>query len=269
VLIPDSPHVDAPGWHGLRRIHARSGDAAIGLLIDDLDPHRMRSVALAPRLTEAETKHWQVMLRGAWEILLKNHAAVAAETAAAIRVLVPLRGLEHGMRSATSRETFGSVGISAPTEPLAMAISLAHEVQHAKLSALQDIVQLTVADGRRRYYAPWREDPRPVSGLLQGAYAYLGIARFWRRQRQTEDGRESLRAHAEYARWRSAVLSVIIDLLHSGQLTETGQEFVATMMGVARGWQDDAVPAEASELARLAAVQHAERWRIRYGRPPS
>lgn len=46
------------------------------------------------------------------------------------------------------------------------------------------MVTLTVPDDGQRFYAPWRDDARPVSGLLQGAYAYLGLSRFWR-QRQS------------------------------------------------------------------------------------
>ena len=37
-----------------------------------------------------------------------------------------------------------------------------------------------------RVYAPWRPEPRPVVGLLQGVYAHLGIARFWGAQWHVE-----------------------------------------------------------------------------------
>src|SRR5581483_603165 len=60
------------------------------------------------------------------------------------------------------------------------AVTLAHELQHLKLGALLDIVTLALPDDGRRYYAPWRDDPRPLGGLLQGAYAYFGVSGFWR-----------------------------------------------------------------------------------------
>jgi hypothetical protein len=41
-------------------------------------------------------------------------------------------------------------------------------------------------DDGHRYYVPWRDDPRPISGLLQGAYAYLGVTGFWRTRRQPD-----------------------------------------------------------------------------------
>jgi len=39
---------------------------------------------------------------------------------------------------------------------------MVHEFQHSKL------------------WAPWRTDPRPLGGLLQGVYAFLGVADTWR-----------------------------------------------------------------------------------------
>lgn len=61
---------------------------------------------------------------------------------------------------------------------------MAHELQQLKRSALLDVAALTEPDDRR-CYAPWRDDPRPVSGLLQGAYAFLGVSSFRRTRRRT------------------------------------------------------------------------------------
>ena len=66
-----------------------------------------------------------------------------------------------------------------------MAETLVHEFQHVKLCGLLDMVPLA-ASGAEKVYAPWRQDPRPAGGLLQGIYAHLGIVRFWQSQRQAE-----------------------------------------------------------------------------------
>ena len=90
--------------------------------------------------------------------------------------------------------------MSEPPDPETCACTLTHELQHVKLCAVLDIVRLTVPDdGRRRYYAPWRDDPRPVAGLLQGAYALVGVTEFWRRRRQLAAGAAQLRADGEFA----------------------------------------------------------------------
>ena len=68
-----------------------------------------------------------------------------------------------------------------------------------------DMVPL-VESGGEKVYAPWRQDPRPASGLLQGVYAHLGIVRFWQAQRHAEtDPDDILRAQVHFARWRPTI----------------------------------------------------------------
>ena len=47
-------------------------------------------------------------------------------------------------------------------------------------------------------YAPWRDDPRPLGGLTQGAYAFFGIAAFWRSHRTKLSGSMAQLAMFEY-----------------------------------------------------------------------
>jgi uncharacterized protein len=264
VPIPEDPHLDAPGWRGLRCLAAQSGGKTIRLLIDDLDPFRMPAPSLGTRITAHEAEIWQLNLQQAWELLVMHHHVTADEILASVKVLTPLKAPSHGQVSATSRETFGCVGLSCPADPLTLAVTLAHEVQHAKLSALFDVVKLTRPDDGMLYYAPWRDDPRPASALLQGAYAYLGVADFWRRQRHAEVGSEGVRAHAEFARWRSAVSAAAETLLASGGLTSRGETFVAGMAAAVREWRDETVPEEAMALARRDARLHVERWHLQH-----
>ena len=65
------------------------------------------------------------------------------------------------------------------------------------------------------------------SGLLQGAYAYLGVSGFWRRHRHVTPEEYQLRAHAEFVRCRAAAALVTATLAATGQLTEDGASFVA------------------------------------------
>lgn len=266
VDIPSDPRRDAPGWQGLRRV--RAGNLDIG--IDDLDPFRMPAVpGLARRLSAREADEWTSAIQQGWHLLATDHSEIAAEVAAAISVVVPLSPSVHGQLSSSSPETFGAIAMSRPPDPHTCAVTLSHEVQHVKLGALLDIVSLTLPDDGRRYYAPWRADARPVAGLLQGAYAYLGVTGFWRTQRRLADGPAQLRADGEFALWRAGTARVIETLLSSGRLTAAGLDFVRRMSKTVAAWQSESVSAQARAFARRESRRHLARWELDNGPVPA
>jgi HEXXH motif-containing protein len=257
VTISRDPYQDAPGWLGLRRVRV----GPLNVVIDDLDPFRMPDARdLAPR---PESGPWDAVLAGVWQVLEHGHADVAAEIAALVSAIVPLSRPLSGEVSSTSPEAFGAVALSVPPDPVIGAVTLTHEIQHVKLGALLDVLTLTLPDDGRRYYAPWRNDPRPLGGLLQGAYAYLGISGFWRRQRRLPGNQ--LRADVEYVRWRSATALAVETLLSSERLTRMGREFVSAMARTLGAWQDEPVSAGAMTLARRDAESHLARWQSAHG----
>ena len=156
--------------------------------------------------------------------------------------------------------------MSIPPDRISCAEALVHETQHLKLSALLDIVTLTLPDDGRLYYAPWRDDPRPFGGLLQGTYAYLGVTGFWLRQSQLADGPSH--ADAKYARRRIAVARATETLRSSGRLTSAGLEFVNGMTRTLDLWQDETASASIEAEARRAADLHLDRWHSANGTNP-
>lgn len=257
---------DLRGWQEVRTIEVRGAGMPLDMLVDDIDPYRMPTASPAERLTASGYLVWQRRISAAWELLVRHHRAIALEVCGAIRVLTPLRPPPSGVRSATSRETFGAIGMSLPGDGVTVAATFAHEVQHVKLCALLDQVALVYPDDGRRFYAPWRTDPRPASGLLQGAYAFLGVADFWRRQRCLETGNRAVRAHAEFARWRKGALGVAELLSESESLTDDGRVFVAGMLTTLRRLNAESVPVQAHRIAERNAGEHLARWRSRHPR---
>jgi HEXXH motif-containing protein len=253
---------EALGWSGIR--HIRAGP--LELRVDDVDPFRMPAAPyLASRLPAEEVEAWGGTFQQAWQLLEQHHPSIASEVQAAISVVVPLQAPSSGRVSSSSPETFGAIALSEPSDPCTLAVTLAHELQHLKLSALLDIVPLTRPDDGRRFYAPWRDDPRPVSALLQGAYAFLGVSGFWRDQRHLESGDAGIRANAEFARWRSAAAQVVATLRSSERLTPAGLDFVQGMSQTLAAWQDDPVPREARTLAQHETEQHLALWQSANG----
>lgn len=60
-----------------------------------------------------------------------------------------------------------------------LADSMIHEHRHQKLYLLSQEVELVIAD-RPLVASPWREEPRPPSGLLHAAWVFVELLRFWR-----------------------------------------------------------------------------------------
>jgi len=254
-----------PGWRELRRASAGS----LAVLVDDLDPFRMPAPGGEPaeRLTPSQVAEFRASLLAAWPML---SPASAAEIAAIVRVIVPYEAPESGQVSTSSPQVFGTVAMSRPPDRYTCAETLVHETQHLKLYALLDLVALTRPDDGQRYYVPWRPDPRPASGLLQGAYAFLGVSGFWREQRQAAPEPEvRRRAHAEFARWRDGVAAVAATLLRSGQLTGSGETFVETMAGVLDEWLREPVPVGARAAARRKSERHLLQWQANHGQVDS
>jgi hypothetical protein len=105
--------------------------------------------------------------------------------------------------------------------------------------------------------------------LLQGAYAYIGVCEFWRRERALASGAMLDRANQEFALWRMGTERSVATILASGHLTPRGESFLAGMAKTVSSWQDDTVPAAACQYARDEAQRHVTRWELENGPIPA
>lgn len=72
-----------------------------------------------------------------------------------------------------------------------LALLLIQEFQHVKLGAVLDLYDLFDPADDRLLHAPWRDDPRPLEGLLQGTYAHLAVTDFWHARHEVVAGAEA------------------------------------------------------------------------------
>jgi HEXXH motif-containing protein len=105
VRVPRAFRSAVPGWRPLRPLLTAPG---LELVADDVDPFRMPAAPHAA--SNARLDGWTEMFRGAWALLARHHPGVAAEAAAMIRVVVPLRRPEQGQASSSSPQTSGHAG---------------------------------------------------------------------------------------------------------------------------------------------------------------
>lgn len=265
VDLPADPSLDHASWYGLQRL-ANPTAVPIHVVLDDLDPYRAPPAMHATdRLPSSRCTGWRALFAAAWRLLCHDHDVWAAQIAELLVALTPLveQGPGHGM-SATTRHSFGAVALTCPGEPLGFAAVLCHEVQHAKLHAVLDLVELCEPTDERLYYAPWRSDPRPLTALLHGTYAFLGVADFWQRRSIVDN---DTRARSEFVRVRLQVRQALEALQAAVGLTTAGRRFVSGMAIWADGLFAGQLPERQHRYAELASDDHYVMWRIRNLRP--
>ncbi len=215
-------------WSPTPRLTVDARGLRLDVELDDRDPFLDRYGAVRSLLGGEDVRALRELLGQAWTVLSTDHHALAAVIAGTVRTLVPLwRPSPTRTVSATSTSAFGAVALSLPADPLALAETLVHESHHAVLGAITDVTPMLAGGADVLAYAPWRDDPRPVSTLLHGIYTHYVMMDFWRRQRGTGSAAERLRGQVEFGRWRSVTAQAAELLARSDVLTEAGRAFLA------------------------------------------
>ncbi|MCS0601370.1 HEXXH motif domain-containing protein [Streptomyces sp. LP11] len=261
---------DAPGWQVLRRLRVVVAGRDLEVFLDDIDPYRDLSEPLpAARLGEDRAADWQERFGRAMDLLAGSDPEMAAALGEGLRTLTAVRPRKPGVvLSASSGDAFGGVLTSLPPDPATFAVTLVHEFQHTKLGALLHLLTLEEDAGAERHYAPWRDDPRPLSGLLQGAYAFLGVTEFWSRYLDRVPGPQRAYVEFEFALSRGQTGDAVRTLLADPALTGHGRRFVGGMAARLADWRaDPRIGQDRALLAEFAATDHRTGWRIRHLSP--
>ncbi|MFI5833681.1 HEXXH motif domain-containing protein [Micromonospora sp. NPDC051300] len=259
----------ADGWFALPTVRAEAGGQTLTVGLDFLDPYRNLRSPTPPDLdTVAAVDRWRTLLTQAWELLVRVCPERAAPIARGLFSVVPQRPAERfRTMSASAGDAFGSMLISEPEDAPELAVTLVHEFQHIKLGGLLHLTPLLTAEPPHRLYAPWRDDPRPLGGLLQGVYAFVGITEFWRAYRPVATGAGGPVAHFEFARWRRQVTATVAMLRARPELTDVGRRLLDGLAATAETWRSEPVPAEVLAAADAAVDDHRAQWRLHHRRP--
>ena len=263
-IVVDAPY-DGPvaGWWPYRRVDPHP---TIPVTVEDLDPYRdCFGREPADRLDDAEVRGLHARLREAWRIVSRWYPKHAEASPLLLRSIVPLRRDAGRHLSAASRRAFGAIATSPVGDAEQLALMLIHEQQHLKLSALLDLVDLYVP-GPGRYHAAWRRDPRPIGALLQGVYAHLAVADYWRGRRNRPAATQL--AEYDFVYWREATAAGASHAVNSLELTPLGVRFVDRLAETVSAWAAEPTDPTAVDLARAALEADAVAWRYRHQHAP-
>ncbi|HEV7651390.1 MAG TPA: HEXXH motif domain-containing protein [Actinophytocola sp.] len=268
VRLPRDHADSSPRWWGVRTVATRSGDVELSVRLDDVDPYRGLYEPVPPqRLSPTDTAAWQRELNKAWKILCRCLPELADGFLDGLDSLVPRPAVPIRNLSASTGEAFGSAIIAQPTDSASMAATLVHEFHHNLLGGLLHMIPLYDHDPDERFYTLWREDPRPIAGVLSGIHAFSGVTAFWRALARHESGSLGRRADFEFAYWRDGTWRTLQSLSDDPHLTEAGRQFLSSIAMRIRPMLDEPVLDRMGELASAAAADHRAGWQIRYLRP--
>lgn len=260
-------------WHSPVYLAYGPPEERRSVLLDDLSHHRVIGTSALPRrtrVTDQVTGLWSASLHEAWSILRTADPQSASDVIAFLRSIEPLSAT--GSREAvsgTSGDGVGRLAVTEPQNPLELASLLAHEVQHSKFSILLHLYSFVYdRDTAAHFYAPWRDDPRPMRGILHGVYAFTAVARLWlgviRRATASGDERNLLQARFEFALRCHQLRRTLAGLPAERELTPLGHRLVARLSETVDAWHDEPLDADVVSSVRQAADDHALQWRLHH-----
>jgi HEXXH motif-containing protein len=274
-------HTDEPAkalggatWRGQPFLRVGPTAHRLTVDIDDSSFYRLgRGLARPARVKPTTLRRWELLLDEAWAALRATDSSYSSALALATTSLVPLPP-EGGARvySASSGDALGAVAISEPDTALDLAAALVHEFGHAQLGVLLHLADLVAAPGgpeEHTLYAPWRDDPRPLSGFAQGTFAFFEVTGFWRGRARMSTGVPAARAYFELALWRRRVRAAVRRLRAHPALTPFGARLFDGVAATIAGWTREPVPPDLEALARTASIDHLARWRAHHIAPPT
>ncbi|MET9659586.1 radical SAM/SPASM protein FxsB, inactivated metallohydrolase extension form, partial [Streptomyces sp. NPDC006510] len=152
--------------------------AALGWVLDDLDPYRDCFAApAAAALDDRAAADLVVGLGDAWALIEAKTPVRAREMAGRLTTLTPLTG-QAPAEPSVGRHGYGALGIAVDGSAEELAIALLRGFRRAELQALADVTDLYAADGSWEHRMPWREEPVPFSRLLADTYERMALGAF-------------------------------------------------------------------------------------------
>lgn len=130
------------------------------------------------RFSDSRDPQIRAQIQAAADILI-NVPSLAESIGSVVKSIHPLQSLrDHDVSHSTPELPF-SIFVSIPKKDerdasLRVTESLIHESMHLQLT-LVDLIEPLAVDDRASGYSPWKDEVRPVTGLLHGLYVFAVI----------------------------------------------------------------------------------------------
>jgi HEXXH motif-containing protein len=101
-----------------------------------------------------------------------------------IRGIIPIGGSETVLKSGSSAQRPGLIGVSFPAPPAAIAEMLVHEASHQYFHLLSRLQRPEDGSDATLYYSPIKRTGRPIRAILVAYHAFANVLLFYRLARR-------------------------------------------------------------------------------------
>jgi HEXXH motif-containing protein len=136
-----------------------------------------------PKLRAPEARaDFRMRLIGALQLLRSAAPGFARAIQGFIRAVIPMQAPVRGLPSTSTNAVPGAICVTATADEALLAEQIMHEGTHALLFLMQEVDPLLDPErhgdgwGEPLLYSPWRDDARPLNGLLHGCAVFLRVA---------------------------------------------------------------------------------------------
>jgi HEXXH motif-containing protein len=152
------------------------------------------------RLEAPELESSRLIYHNAQAMIRRHLPGLDEDRTALVRRIVPSHMRDGRLISSTSSDILGTIFVTHHQQPALVAEQIVHEVSHTRLFFLQmldDLIQESYPNDswiEARFYSPWRRDPRPINGILHGAFVFDAVAELWARILESPEAEEGIRS---------------------------------------------------------------------------
>jgi HEXXH motif-containing protein len=175
-----------------------------------------------------------------------------------LHYIIPLTLYQEQIRTSFSTAELGSViFISDGGTLLDFCEALIHEYYHNELNALLEFKSLFISGVGNVFYSPWREDLRPIGGLVHAIYVFVGVIQFYSQVLNGHHLSDDVRAHRDSI---ANKVKLAFQQVDENSLTIKGKELVIKLYQKFLGLVSEGGIQLGLDQAQLAIVKsgHAE-----------
>jgi hypothetical protein len=148
-----------------------------------VEANGVRNAFLAPSAVDRELGNAFALIQRVWPESLN-------EVEFLLRGILPIQVPGARWINASSWEAplVAQLTVKEDVSPYFMAEAIIHELSHMKMDIVLNLFPIIDDDGAPKYTHPWRQDMRPISGVLYGAHAFVNVLSLYDRIRRSADG---------------------------------------------------------------------------------